>query len=139
MKKNIINLCFLILCFLCLSGCEFPIKGFHSDLPSNDLITGSFRILASIVVYVILLSVLATIPLFINKSFKITKIYRLYKLFWLVASLVFSNLLLLLFNVEPTSPIENEEYMSFMFVLVIAVLLPTLLPAIYQNHAKNNN
>jgi len=99
-----------------------------------NLISGYFRIFASIVQYFILLSVLATIPLYIKKSFQNPQIYSYYKLYWWVASIIFANIGLLLYHVQPS--LKNEEYWFFMICLIIIILLPTLLPAAYQYHKK---
>ena len=135
--KKKFNIWYLqILIALSLSGCGFPIRGFSNLHMGVDILNGFFRIFASIVVYAILLTVLTTIPFYIKKSFENITLYKYYKLFWWVASLVFANLLLLLFNVEPTLPTQNEEYISFMLALIIAILLPTLLPATYQHYKR---
>jgi len=101
-------------------------------MPGINLISGNFRIFVSIVQYTIVLSVLVTIPLYVKKLFQNPKIYSYYKVYWWVASIIFANFGLLLFDVEPS--LKNEEYWFFMICLVIIILLPTLLPAAYQYH-----
>lgn len=116
-----------------LSGCGFPIRGFFGQMNAPD--DDPFRIFASIVIYTILLAVLATIPLYIKKSFKNPRVYRKYRLFWWIASLIFANLSLLIFNIEPIQ--YKEGYWVSMLLLVAVILLPTLIPATYQHYKKD--
>ncbi len=126
-----IKLCLLVLCSVYLSGCSFPIVGISNlSMGGSNLINGSsLRITFSIVVYAILLSILATIPLFIIKSFESSTVYKYYKLFWCIASFIFANLFLLLLNIGP-----DLQYFSYMLILILLVLILTLLPAAYQYH-----
>jgi hypothetical protein len=126
----------LILSCFVLSACGFPIHSRYSDMPGTNLISGSFRVIASVVQYSILFGILATIPLYIKKFFENPMSYGYYKVFWWVASIVFANIGLLLFDVEPT--IQNQGYWFFMICLIVIILIPTLLPAAYQFH-KNKN
>lgn len=135
--KFLFFLCLWILCAtLMLKGgflrgfCCFPIEGQGGFL--GDIIRNPFRILLSTVVYAILLGVPVTIPLYISKCFVKMRFYKIYKLFWWITGLVFANLYLLLFNVEPHSG-QYIFYVLFVLCLMAIVLIPTLVPAAYQN------
>ena len=163
-RKNVsISRCLLIFLALNVLGCGidskyvflyiFPISGLPiAGFPSIDtfawrrmggeLITGPLRMFCSIVVYAILLSALATIPLYIKKSFENKVLFKYYVLYWLVASLIFATLFLLLLGIVPNMPSyysTNIEYIYFMLALCTDILLPPMLPALYQHYKKRKN
>lgn len=136
-------LCCLILCSVGLSGCglleglpSFPIESLPGLM--GDYFEERSQKVASAVVYVILVGVFTTIPLYMAKCFENLQLYKFYKLFWWIASLVFANLFLLLRNVLPQ---ENQygDYIVLSLVLVIVILVPTLAPAAYQYKKKKNH
>ncbi len=154
-KRVNISWCLLILLVLNLSGCgidskyvflySFPISGLPiTGFPIIDayawrrmgveLIMGHLRVFYSIVVYAILLSLLATIPLYIKKSFENKVLYQYYVLYWLLASLIFATLFLSLLGFEPSM----RSYIYHALYLSLDILLPALLPAFYQYYKKNN-
>lgn len=140
----------LILLALYLSGCRIdsryalPISGFlltgfpiidvyASQRMEGELITDSHRVFSSVVVYAILLSLFATIPLYIKKSFENKTLYQYYVLYWLLTSLIFATLFLLLVGIVPSM----YGYTNRALCLMLDVLLPALLPAFYQHCKKN--
>ncbi|NOT85443.1 MAG: hypothetical protein HOP02_11840 [Methylococcaceae bacterium] len=125
--------CGLILCSVSLSACDLYRHGPSGFM--GDLISGTPRKAAVIVVYAILLGVLVTIPLYFAKYFENPRTYKFYKLFWWGVSLIFGNLSLLLLNVDPHSG-QYDAYILWLLILVMIILIPTLAPAAYQNKAK---
>ena len=111
----------------------FPIIGVYTGLNMGvEYISGSLRVLCSIVVYAILFSLLATLLLYIKKSFENKVLFQYYILYWLVASLIFANLFLLLIGYVP----DMNHYYNKVLRVSLDILLPTLLPAFYQYFRK---
>ncbi|NOT85442.1 MAG: hypothetical protein HOP02_11835 [Methylococcaceae bacterium] len=128
-----IPMCSLILCSVSLTACSLYTHGPGGSLHLFDLITGKPRKVAAIIVYAILFSAVLTIPLNMAKCFQNPKTYKLYKLFWWLASLIFAYLLLLLNNVAMnfSRGYISESIMHY-FIVVMLILIPTLTPAAYQ-------
>lgn len=123
---------FLILISVNLSACGFPIKPRIGMYP---ILGGSLQIVASVLVYAIPISAFICFFMGIEKYFKNCKYYNI---LWMIISLIFSNLLLLLIGISPE---QNQlgAYIIGLLTFSLFILAPTLGSSVYKNRKKRNN
>lgn len=131
MKKTIQAIAFLI-CILSLfcfgyifywiiKYGGFPIIARTIEGVEISNFSDSERMIKSILWYSISLGIFLVIPMYIKRCFENPTIYKYYKIFWWIASLMFGTLTAQLLGVTPLT-----------IVIFVLILLLSLAPAYYQ-------